>query len=154
MIILHGPSLIHHISDPAIRALVSHRFSQILSGEPYDYDQHGYMIVVEPGDSIESLESETCCSILHNAFDDTHFGDFDFTPCFEALEEHAGCYEMVFILSDSGFGNDRTFLKFSVFSPRYFLSVFFQFSNSSVQLSGDSHEYTFDSARDRHRQQA
>lgn len=104
MIILHGPSLIHGITDPVIRALVSQRFSQILSGEPYDYDQHGYMVIVEPGDSIESLESETCCSILHNAFDGTHFGDPDFTPCFEALEEHTNCYEMVFILSDSGFG--------------------------------------------------
>ena len=104
MIILHGPSLIHSIADPSIRALVSQRFSQILSGTPYDYDQHGYMIIVEPGDSIESLESETCCSILHNAFDDTGFGDSDFTPCFEALEEHSHCFEMLFILNDSGFG--------------------------------------------------
>jgi len=41
MIILHGPSLIHRIADPSIRALVKHRFSQILSGKPYDYGQHG-----------------------------------------------------------------------------------------------------------------
>ena len=104
MLILNDPSLINRITDLSIQALVSQRFSQILSGEPYDYDLHGYMIVVESGDSIESLESETCCSILHNTFDGTHFGDPNFTPCFEALEEHASCYEMVFILSDSGFG--------------------------------------------------
>ena len=61
MIILHGPSLIHCIADLSIRALVSQRFSQILSGTPYDYDQHGYMIIVEPGDSIESLEERSCC---------------------------------------------------------------------------------------------
>ena len=106
MIILHGPSLIHSIADPSIRALASHRFSQILSGEPYNYNRHGYMIVAEPGDSIESLESETCCSIIHNDFDGTHFGDFDFTPCFEALEEHGNCYEMLFILNDEGFAID------------------------------------------------
>ena len=110
MIILHGPSLIHSIVDPDIRALVSQRFSQILSGETYDYDQHGYMIIVEPGDSIESLESETCCSILHSGFDDTHFGDPDFTPCFEALEDHGNSYEMVFILSDGGFGIEQYFV--------------------------------------------
>ena len=106
MIILHGPSLIHSITDPDIRNLVSQRYSQILSGEPYNYDQHGYMIVVEPGDSIESLESETCCSIFHNPFDDTHFGQVDFTPCFEALEEHSHCFEMLFILNDEGFAID------------------------------------------------
>lgn len=117
MIILHGPSLIHHIADPSIRNLVSQRFSQILSGEPYDYDQHGYMIVVEPGDSIESLESETCCSILHNAFDNTHFGEADFTPCFEALEEHSHCFEMLFILSDSGFGIELFIPKHSGINP-------------------------------------
>ncbi len=118
MIILHGPSLIHSIADLSIRALISQRFSQILSGEPYDYDQHGYMIIVEPGDSIESLESESCCSILHNAFDDTHFGDSDFTPCFEALEEHSHCFEMLFILNDEGFAIDIFIPKHSGIDPQ------------------------------------
>ena len=104
MLILDSLTLLGNIPDPDIRALVERRFKQILSGETYDYDQHGYMIIVEPGDSIESLESETCCSILHNGFDDTQFGEADFTPCFEAFEEHASCYEMVFILNDEGFG--------------------------------------------------
>ena len=84
MLILNGPSLSKNINDPDIRALVEHRFTQILSGESYDYDVHGYMIVVEPNDSIESLEAETQCSILHNFFDETQYGDADFTPCFEA----------------------------------------------------------------------
>lgn len=104
MIIVRNQSSANSIPDPGIRALVNQRFSQIVSGEPYDYDQHGYMIIVEPGDSIESLESKISCPILHNFFDDTYFGDHNFTPCFEALEEHSSCFEMVFILSDSGFG--------------------------------------------------
>ena len=104
MLILDSLTLLGNIPDPYIRSLVERRFKQILSGEPYDYDLHGYMIVVEPNDSIESLEIETRCSILHNFFNDTEFGDSDFTPCFEALEEHASCYEMVFILNDEGFG--------------------------------------------------
>ncbi|NBQ68686.1 MAG: hypothetical protein EBU46_07590 [Nitrosomonadaceae bacterium] len=118
MIILHGPSLIHRIADPSIRALVSQRFSQILSGESYDYDTHGYMIIVEPGDSTESLESETCCSIIHNAFDGTHHGDPDFTPCFEALEDHGNCYEMLFILNDEGFAIDIFIPKHSGIDPQ------------------------------------
>ena len=118
MIILHGPALIHRIADPSIRSLASHRFSQVLSGEPYDYDQHGYMIVIEPEDSIESLESETSCSIIHNAFDGTHFGDSDFTPCFEALEEHGNCYEMLFILNDECFAIDIFIPKHSGIDPQ------------------------------------
>ncbi len=112
MLILNDPSLLGNIIDPYIRALVEQRYTQILSGEPYDYDLHGYMIVVEPNDSIESLEEETRCSILNNFFDDTQFGDPDFTPSFEALEEHASCFEMVFILNDEGFG-------IAIFIPKY-----------------------------------
>jgi len=104
MYILHGPPLISGITNPEIRALVNQRFTEICAGEPYDYDRHGYMIVVEAGDSVESLESETGCSILYNFFDDTYFGNADFTPSFEALEEHSSCFEMVFILNDEGFG--------------------------------------------------
>ncbi|MDE2388818.1 MAG: hypothetical protein KGN35_07015 [Betaproteobacteria bacterium] len=104
MRIVRDPASINGIPDPGIRDLVSQRFSQILSGESYDYNTHGYMIVVEPGDSIDSLESETSCPILHNTFDGSRYGEADFTPCFEALEEHSHCYEMLFILSDSGSG--------------------------------------------------
>lgn len=75
MLILDAPSLLGNISDLDIRIVVEQRFTQILSGEVYDYDRHGYIIVVESNDSIESLEEETCCSILHNFFDDTQFGD-------------------------------------------------------------------------------
>jgi len=104
MLVLNGPALANRISDPAIRALVLQRFELILAGEPYDYDSHGTMIVVEPGDSVEALEQESSCRILRNFFEDTPFGDPDFSPSFEALEEHPHCYEMVYILNDEGFG--------------------------------------------------
>jgi len=106
MLVLRDPKLASSIVDPDIRGLVEQRFSEICAGEAYDYDLHGYMIVVEPGDSVESLEQETNCRILQNLFDDVHFGNLDFVPSFEVLEEHAGCYEMVFILNDEGFAID------------------------------------------------
>jgi hypothetical protein len=104
MIILRNPSLANRIADADIRGLVQRRFAEILAGEAYDYDRHGYMIVVEAGDTPSGLEKESGCGILRNFFDDARFGDPEFTPSFEALEEHAGCYEMVFILNDEGFG--------------------------------------------------
>lgn len=106
MLVLRDPTLAKRVTDPYIRSLVEQRFEEICAGETYDYDLHGYMIVVEPGDSVDALEQESSCPILHEPFDDTHFGDPDFAPSFEALEEHTGCYEMVFILSDGGFGID------------------------------------------------
>ena len=102
MQILRNPAVASRIANPDIRRLVERRFAQVCAGEAYDYDQHGYMIVVESGDSVESLEAECKCSLLHD--EDTPFGHPDFTPSCEVLEEHPGCYEMVFILSDSGFG--------------------------------------------------
>lgn len=104
MLILRDPALASTIADPDIRSLVEQRFVEICAGEAYDYDLHGYMIVVEPGDSVDALEEESSCPILRDLFDDTRFGDSDFSPSFEALEEHADCYEMVFILNDDGFG--------------------------------------------------
>jgi hypothetical protein len=106
MLILNDPALVNRIPDPDIRDLVHQRFSEICGAEPYDYDTHGYMIVVEPGDSVTALEEEISFPILRNLFDDARYGEPDFTPSFEALEEHASCYEMVFIFNDEGFGVD------------------------------------------------
>ena len=108
MIVLRDPATTSQITDPYIRDLVALRWSQILAGEPYDYDRHGYMVVVEPGDTVEQLEQEIGLPILHGLFDDVPFGDDDFTPCFEILEEHTyenavRIYEMVFISNDDGF---------------------------------------------------
>ena len=108
MIVLRDPQATSQITDPYIRELVALRWSQILAGEPYDYDRHGYMVVVEPGDTVEQLEQEIGLPILHGLFDDVPFGDPDFTPCFDILEEHryeqrSRIYEMVFISNDDGF---------------------------------------------------
>jgi hypothetical protein len=106
MIVLNEPASASSVGHPEICSLVQRRFAEILAGEAYDYDRHGYMIVVEAGDTAGTVEKESGCPILHGYFDDVRFGDPSFAPSFEALEEHAGCYEMVFILNDDGFGVD------------------------------------------------
>ena len=107
MIVLRDPQATSQLTDPYIHDLVSLRWSQVLAGEPYEYDRHGYMVVVEPGDTVEQLEQEIGLPILHGLFDDIPFGDEDFTPCFEILEEQSNesstVYEMVFISNDDGF---------------------------------------------------
>jgi hypothetical protein len=107
MRILRDPAATSQVTDPSIRDLVALRFRQILAGEPYDYDRHGYMVIVEPGDTVEQLEQAVGLPILHGLFDDLPYGDPDFTPCFDILEEHRNesstVYEMVFISNDDGF---------------------------------------------------
>lgn len=78
MLILNDPSLVDRIPDPDIRELVHRRFSEICGDELYDYDTHGYMIVVEPGDSVEVLEREISFPILRNLFDGTRYGGAGF----------------------------------------------------------------------------
>ena len=104
MLILRGPELTSRIADLGIRQLVHLRFAQICNGEAYDYDLHGYIIVVEPSDSVSALEEESGCPVLRDLWDETRYGDPDYVPAAEAIEEHAGCYELTYVLSDSGYG--------------------------------------------------
>lgn len=107
MLILRDPAATSQVTGPYIHELVSLRWSQILAGEPCDYDRHGYMVIVESGDTVEQVEQAVGLPILHGLFDDVPFGHPDFAPCFDILEEHRNesstIYEMVFISNDDGF---------------------------------------------------
>lgn len=108
MIVLRDPSTVSSITSPDIRSLVEQRFSQLCDGsdDPYDAEQLGYFIIVEPGDTVAALETECGCPVLHNYLEpDIHFGSPDFVPSHEWLEDHGCCYEMTYILGgDFGIG--------------------------------------------------
>jgi hypothetical protein len=104
MLILRNSETVSSITDPAIRSLAEQRFVDICDGDDYDEDVHGFMIVVEAGDSVADLERESSCPILCSPYNALRFGDAAFRPCFEVLEEHEACYELVYVISDGGFG--------------------------------------------------
>ena len=104
MLVLRDPGEGDAIADAAVRMLVRQRFAMLSEDEPYDPDVFGYFIVVEDADGLDLLDGQLGFPILSNRFDDTRFGDAGFTPCFELLEEHPTCFEMVFVLSDDGYG--------------------------------------------------
>jgi hypothetical protein len=58
------------------------------------------MIIIEAGDSLSDIEKELGFPILTNLLDDITYPDPDYMPSCEALEDHGGCYEMLFILGD------------------------------------------------------
>ena len=104
MLVLRDPSMASSIAADDLRALVEQRFEEICDGEDYEADLHGQFIVVEAGDSVEVLEAESGCPILRSYIGNARFGDPEFKPVFECLDEHAFCYEMVFVPGDGDFG--------------------------------------------------
>ncbi len=111
MLILRDPAHSQYVTDTDIRRLIEQRFKEISAGEAYDTNRHGYMVVAEPGDTVELLEQETGCGITRDVFDETRYGEADFAPSFEILEEHDACYEMHFDLNDDGAG-------YTIFIPK------------------------------------
>ena len=95
MLILKSPSSFDSITDLDILKLVKLRHDQL--GD----EMFGSVIIMEQGDTISDIEKEIGFSILTNLFDDVRSPDPDYVPCFEVLEDHGGCYEMVFIFGDA-----------------------------------------------------
>ena len=103
MRIVHDLESTYQISNPAIRDLVQQRIND-LGGEAFDADSLGYFLVIEAGDTIEAISAAVGFNILHNRFTGIRFDATGFTPSFEFIEEFVSCYDMVFVLDDSGFG--------------------------------------------------
>ena len=103
MLKIHNRSQLNTIINPDILKLVTLRLAQLESNIPSP------MIIVEPGDSLSDIEKEIGFPILTNLFDDISYPDPDFMPSCEALEDHGGCYEMLFILGD-GYGAVEIFI--------------------------------------------
>ena len=85
------------VVDLPIRALLQLRFDQ-LEGVITDTE----FFVVEANDTVDEIEAETGCPIVTSWFGDEVFGDDDFVPSFDFIEEHRHCYEMMFNTSDDG----------------------------------------------------
>ena len=94
MLKIRKPSQLNTIIDPDILKLVTLRLYQL------DTTLTTPMIIMEQGDSLSDIEKELGFPILTNLFDDISYPDPDFIPSCEALEDHGGCYEMLFILGD------------------------------------------------------
>jgi hypothetical protein len=91
------------ISNLATRDLVRQRIED-LGGVAFNTDALGYFLVIEAGDTIEAIPEQVGFNILHNRFTGVRYDQPGFTPSFEFVEEFPSCYDMVFILDDSGYG--------------------------------------------------
>lgn len=107
MIIINDSKQIASIADSFLRQIIEQRIHGIEECCPWEADELGPIIVLEPGDSPDDLKQITGFSIIEGPFDDSRFGDENFAPSFEFAESHGDhLFELVYIVSDGGYGYD------------------------------------------------
>lgn len=80
-------------SDRCIAALIQQRMEE-LTNEDTNMEDLVVIVILEAGDGIEQLQAHLDMRVM------TDLG----SPLWELIEEHATCYELVFVLCSSGFG--------------------------------------------------
>lgn len=103
---LRKPQDLESLPDNGVRRLIRQRMTELVDLQIDDPGLAETLILVEPGDTPNTLEAACGCWITSGLFEDARFGEPDFMPSFEWLEYHATdcCYEMLFILNDNGDG--------------------------------------------------
>ena len=103
MIVVRNAQATFQISDTYIRDFVQQRIFD-LGGPAFDPDTLGYFLIFEAGDTAETAQEHLGFNLLHNRYSKFRYDQAGYTPSFEVVEEFSTCYDMVFILSDDGFG--------------------------------------------------
>ncbi|MDO8776272.1 MAG: hypothetical protein Q7K57_47700 [Burkholderiaceae bacterium] len=104
MVVIKAAADVARIDALEIGILIETRIAALSEDEPYDANIHGYFVLWEQGDSIEDFDRLLGFALLSNRFTGLRFGESGFSPGFELVEEHLTCFEMVFVLSDDGYG--------------------------------------------------
>ena len=92
---IRTPAEVSGFQDEAIRRYVERRIVEIQLDADQWTNDFGQFFIVEPGDSMGSLEEAAAWPLFQNHFTDN-------SPTFEWVEAHDGLYEIAYILSDSG----------------------------------------------------
>ena len=92
------------IADPELRQLIEKTIRDLSEDHPYDADELGFFLIVQPGDTLAAINEQIGFDILCNRWTGVRYDEPGYGQSFECLDEHPGWYEMVFIVSDDGFG--------------------------------------------------
>ncbi|MBC5768691.1 hypothetical protein [Ramlibacter albus] len=133
MLILRTPEESSGVIDLSLRSLVQHRFAALSEDGVYDADALGALVVVEGPADLNAVSNHLGFSVLENRIDGRRFGEPGFRPSFELIEEHACCYELVFVLSDDGFGA-LVFIPKSIDFPADLLAMCRKYAIRSQEL--------------------
>jgi hypothetical protein len=90
--------------DATLRSLLEQRMEQLRRNYEGDLADVVEFHVVELGDTQREIEAALGFPILRNLFDETTFGDPDFTGCWEWMLAHGRWFELLYLFTDDGFG--------------------------------------------------
>ncbi|UUR07581.1 hypothetical protein [Sphingomonas glaciei] len=105
MLTIHDGEALPRAFHPSLRELIKLRVSQLRSNYDGPMEEIVCFYVVEAGDGQEQVTEALGFSPLQNLVDGTTFGDPGFEPSFEWISCHGLWFELVFILTDDGFGH-------------------------------------------------
>ena len=86
-------AFVENYPDPCIAALIRQRMEELVD-EDTSMEELVVFVILESGDGIEQLQNQMDMRVM------TNLG----SQLWEVIEEHATCYELVFVLSSSGYG--------------------------------------------------
>ena len=90
--------------DPFLKQLLLKRLDMLAEFSDFDLSELAHFVVVEPGDTIATVEAELGFSPFVNFVDGARYPDAAFESSWEWLVAHGSWYELCYALSDSGFG--------------------------------------------------
>lgn len=80
--------------DPTITTLIQQRLAELLADDDTTMEELVFFVVLEPQDTPAQL-----ATLLNHSQQASPL-----LPPWEVIEEHPACFEMVFVLSSSGYG--------------------------------------------------
>lgn len=90
--------------EPELRELLSIHIKRLKECEGYDLSELVNFIVFEEFDAVPELDAALGFAVMVSRFDGVRYGDPEFNPSWEVIEEHVNWFELVYVLSDDGFG--------------------------------------------------
>ncbi|WP_350601464.1 hypothetical protein [Pseudomonas sp. 65/3-MNA-CIBAN-0223] len=90
--------------DLELRKLLAAHVERLKEFDDYSLDQLVRFVVFEECDTVADLDAALGFPIMANRFDGCRYGEPGFNPSWESVEEHINWFELVYVLSDDGFG--------------------------------------------------
>jgi hypothetical protein len=91
------------LTDDSLKRLLQQRVEE-LAEYGTDLRELACFAIIEPGDRLDDIEAAFNLPIATNLVDGCRFGEPDFEPSAEFIARHPGWFELVYILTDDGFG--------------------------------------------------
>ena len=90
--------------DPELRRILAVHIDTLKEYEGRDLCELVSFVVMDCNDTVSDLDAALGFPIMANRFDGCRYGEPGFNPSWESVEEHINWFELVYVLSDDGFG--------------------------------------------------